>query len=336
MTKYISFYSYKGGVGRTLTLINVAAALAKEGKSVIIWDLDLEAPGIQAFPLLNLSGIENEIKTGTVDIILDFQDNDYKIGDDQLVLDSIYDLKPGNLDKIYQPLKNIKLLPAGKLDEEYPEKYSRIKWKELFDEKENVGFDVFEWCYRVMANMGVDVVLVDSRNGLTNLSLITTVQVPDLVYLVFNYNQQNLRGLNSIYTALLSPAIQQDIRNFPLPVIPVASMVTGDYKKHKERKTFLLKEYNIEPEYEIPFYEPLIMEEEILTLSDEFKTSGPTEVFYDIADYISKFIPERLKKEKEIKKGTPSSDEKKLKKEKKRLKERAWKESEKQKLLRRK
>jgi MinD-like ATPase involved in chromosome partitioning or flagellar assembly len=298
MTKFISFYSYKGGVGRTLTLVNVAAALAKEGKSVIIWDLDLEDPGVQIFPPLNRFGIQEKIKTGTVDIILDFQENDYKIQNDKLIRDSIYNFNPGKLNGIYKKLAGIKILPAGKLDDEYPGKYSRIKWNKLFDGKKNIGLKVFEWCYRVMADMNPDVVLVDSRTGLTNISLVTTVQVPDLVYLVFNYNQQNLQGLSSVYRALLSPEIQQEIRNFPLDVIPVASMVDFEnVELHKRRKSVLLKDFDIEPAHEIAFHKPLIMEEDILTLTDELKTLRATEVFYEIADYISNYTPERIKKE---------------------------------------
>lgn len=45
--KTIMFYSYKGGSGRTVAAANVAAALAKLGKSVGIVDLDFEAPGLQ-------------------------------------------------------------------------------------------------------------------------------------------------------------------------------------------------------------------------------------------------------------------------------------------------
>ena len=44
-----TFYSYKGGVGRSLAVLNTAYQLAGFGKQVLILDLDLEAPGVTSF-----------------------------------------------------------------------------------------------------------------------------------------------------------------------------------------------------------------------------------------------------------------------------------------------
>src|SRR5580692_2074227 len=44
-----TFYSFKGGVGRTMALANVAALLTKWGYSVLVVDWDLEAPGLERF-----------------------------------------------------------------------------------------------------------------------------------------------------------------------------------------------------------------------------------------------------------------------------------------------
>src|SRR5437588_5155474 len=42
----VAFYSYKGGVGRTLLVANTAQFLAMSGRQVVALDLDLEAPGL--------------------------------------------------------------------------------------------------------------------------------------------------------------------------------------------------------------------------------------------------------------------------------------------------
>ena len=49
----VTFYSFKGGVGRTMTLVNVGVALAARGRRVLLVDFDLEAPGIPTFELFS-------------------------------------------------------------------------------------------------------------------------------------------------------------------------------------------------------------------------------------------------------------------------------------------
>ena len=47
----VSFFSFKGGVGRTNLMLNVAYGLATRGDFVVIADLDLHAPGFSLNPL---------------------------------------------------------------------------------------------------------------------------------------------------------------------------------------------------------------------------------------------------------------------------------------------
>src|SRR5229473_1921955 len=44
-----TFYSYKGGVGRSMAVMNVAYTLAGRGRHVLVVDMDLEAPGLSGF-----------------------------------------------------------------------------------------------------------------------------------------------------------------------------------------------------------------------------------------------------------------------------------------------
>ena len=45
----ITFYSYKGGTGRTMAMANVAWIIASNGKRVLAVDWDLESPGLHKF-----------------------------------------------------------------------------------------------------------------------------------------------------------------------------------------------------------------------------------------------------------------------------------------------
>jgi CO dehydrogenase nickel-insertion accessory protein CooC1 len=47
----VTFYSFKGGVGRTMALVNVAYELVQTGRRVLMVDMDLEAPGLDTFNL---------------------------------------------------------------------------------------------------------------------------------------------------------------------------------------------------------------------------------------------------------------------------------------------
>ena len=49
MGEIVTFYSYKGGVGRTMALANVAVLLSHYGYKALAVDWDLEAPGLDFF-----------------------------------------------------------------------------------------------------------------------------------------------------------------------------------------------------------------------------------------------------------------------------------------------
>ena len=63
----ISFYSYKGGVGRTIALIQTAYNLAKAGKRVMMLDLDIEAPSLHKIFEKEVQNEKFGIKYGIVD-----------------------------------------------------------------------------------------------------------------------------------------------------------------------------------------------------------------------------------------------------------------------------
>jgi hypothetical protein len=53
---YCLFFSFKGGVGRTSALMNTARFLSKKKKRVLVIDLDLAAPGVDIFEMVNVPG----------------------------------------------------------------------------------------------------------------------------------------------------------------------------------------------------------------------------------------------------------------------------------------
>jgi MinD-like ATPase involved in chromosome partitioning or flagellar assembly len=53
MSKIVAVHSYKGGTGKTLLSVNLAATFAKHGKKVCLFDLDFRAPSLFAIFKVN-------------------------------------------------------------------------------------------------------------------------------------------------------------------------------------------------------------------------------------------------------------------------------------------
>ncbi|HUU23744.1 MAG TPA: P-loop NTPase, partial [Phycisphaerae bacterium] len=63
-----TFYSFKGGVGRSMAVLNVAYDLAGRGRNVLILDMDLEAPGLSGF-MNRQAGLERQAEFDVIDLV---------------------------------------------------------------------------------------------------------------------------------------------------------------------------------------------------------------------------------------------------------------------------
>ncbi|MBF0275028.1 MAG: tetratricopeptide repeat protein, partial [Nitrospinae bacterium] len=188
----VTFYSYKGGVGRTLALVNTAYALATESNAkVVAVDFDLEAPGIDVIPPFN--EIQTE-KGGIVEYIAAYSDREKP---DPQKLPS---LKP-YASKV-KGVKNLTLIPAGRKDGTYQENLCKISWQELYKNKR--GFDFFENLKKkIEEEFNPDYLLIDSRTGLADIAGITTHQLAEMIVLIFNLNSQNILGAEKAYMSFI-------------------------------------------------------------------------------------------------------------------------------------
>ena len=64
-----TFYSYKGGVGRSFALANAAAAISSWGYRLLCIDWDLDAPGLRHYFRMP------SVRSGLVDLIRDVEEN---------------------------------------------------------------------------------------------------------------------------------------------------------------------------------------------------------------------------------------------------------------------
>src|SRR5262245_41168827 len=73
---FVTFYSFKGGVGRSMALANVAEVLADLGYNVIVCDWDLEAPGLERYFADSTEHAERlAARAGLMDLLLEHKEN---------------------------------------------------------------------------------------------------------------------------------------------------------------------------------------------------------------------------------------------------------------------
>lgn len=208
-TRFICFYSYKGGTGRSMALANTAYLLALEGNRVLIVDMDLEAPGQH---MTELFYEEQPLKSpGLLELLEDYQNHVMQENDQDFSVDlrkfvrrsSVFDREiseaagqDGNKAFTEQLTRAgcIDLLPVVEdVNTDFQVKLAYWNWEEFYADYEGEAF--FESLKSAMSEAGYDYVLIDSRTGMSDVFFITTLALADTVALVSSYNRQNIEGI---------------------------------------------------------------------------------------------------------------------------------------------
>jgi len=206
---FVTFYSYKGGVGRSLALANIACLMAEDEahpQRVLVWDFDLEAPGIhKLFPP------KKPQNYGFVDLAYEYATT-HKM--------------PNIDDYIYESeVEGIYVLPAGKVGESYCNKLQKIDWLRFFtSDIKDPGPFFGELLKNIKFRSNTfDYVLLDSRTGLNDQAGICTQILSDLLLVLFRLSTQNLDGLEHLVPAIKSQLKARDKDN--VEIFPIASQV---------------------------------------------------------------------------------------------------------------
>jgi MinD-like ATPase involved in chromosome partitioning or flagellar assembly len=207
VTWIVTFYSYKGGTGRTMALANVAVLLARGGSSVLAVDFDLEAPGLDRFLQPVMSG-NLRAKPGLVELLEAAAANDGEA--DWRTHVSSADLDGGSLT----------MLAAGRADDSYNERVLRFDWTTFFAERNGGAFIEHlrdDW------KEAFDYVLIDSRTGITDTGGVCTIQLPDVLIPVITPNQQSIDGTKDVVARAQAARQALSYDRPPLLVFPLAS-----------------------------------------------------------------------------------------------------------------
>ena len=181
----VTFYSYKGGVGRSFALANIAVLLGQWGFRVLCIDWDLEAPRLPHYfnsldrdspPTLPI----NDSVSGLIESFSEFQ------LDPKMPLawnDRIVSL-PSTL------ISGVSLLKAGRIDPSYSKRVHSLDWDALY--RSGLGEALEEQCDTLRHEY--DFILIDARTGVADFSGIINSQLPDIVAFMFTSNEQSFEG----------------------------------------------------------------------------------------------------------------------------------------------
>lgn len=196
--KKIAFYSYKGGTGRTLLVANTASFLAMQGRTVVLVDLDLEAPGL-------IKKFGKSAEKGFIDYLDAFlrKSKNLNIQD---YIESIND--------------NIFVLPAGNPNHSsYAEKLARINWHYLLEKKvifsnKTIADSFFKNLEKSIKKLipNVDYILFDCRTGITTISDIVLNDLSDEIVCLFLNNVENFDGISRV----IKSAVERNKKIHPI------------------------------------------------------------------------------------------------------------------------
>jgi MinD-like ATPase involved in chromosome partitioning or flagellar assembly/FixJ family two-component response regulator len=239
-----TFYSYKGGVGRTMALANIAEFWYSRGGSVLMIDWDLESPGLEMyFPHISQSAKRHR---GLLDMLLSYKDyvstNLPPEDSDELPFEKISNF---TID-VYAPSEDnqgvLRLLSTGRRDGENFAQYANdVRMFDWGDFYENwAGEQYFEWFRREIENLA-PIILIDSRSGVSEMSGVCTYQLADVVVAFTSSNKQSIEGTVEMIDHLKSDRLQELRPNrSKLDAIVVPSRVeqTELIERNKFEKTF--------------------------------------------------------------------------------------------------
>jgi MinD-like ATPase involved in chromosome partitioning or flagellar assembly len=194
--KTVFFYSFKGGVGRTQSMLNIAKYLAKD-KKIAILDFDIYAPGI------------SYLKKGL------------KKDDTEYFLTHFLNILENRESKIYKEkyIENIDIIPVFDMSEIIPYHHTLTNLskylysiKESSENKTNnmtsISDDIFEVIKDDISKLDdYDYLFIDGRTGITEVSDIMFSPNVDMKVIISSYNQQNIQGTNDILNMLSNQKI---------------------------------------------------------------------------------------------------------------------------------
>ncbi|MBF9129557.1 tetratricopeptide repeat protein [Plantactinospora sp. S1510] len=226
----ITFYSYKGGTGRTMALANTAWILAANGQRVLVADWDLESPGLHRFFAPFLEPDQVATTGGVMDLILEYEwENTRRHRDASTAGRSSAGTPPPDWHRRYAKVHkyaftigwdfpgggSLDLLLAGKHTPDYPGNVTGLNWDNFYN---RLGGALFFDALREDMKRNYDYTLIDSRTGISDVAEICTIHLPDVLVDCFTLSEQGIDGAASVAARVQDYVGTRARRVLPVPM----------------------------------------------------------------------------------------------------------------------
>ncbi|MGX2993225.1 FxSxx-COOH system tetratricopeptide repeat protein [Streptomyces sp. JNUCC 64] len=214
--RIVTFYSYKGGTGRTMALANTAWILASNGLRVLMVDGDLEAPGLHRYvhPFLPPSTLSST--SGLVDLLTDYvavAREGERPRTELIRWHARTRPHAVSLDWAFPGGGSLDFVSAGLQDQDYVTDLLSFDWPEFTHR-----FDGLAFVEALRADMArhYDYALIDSRSGIGHVVALCTMELPDVLVNCFTPADQSLAGAVQM-TRYIDRHSVRDLRILPVP-----------------------------------------------------------------------------------------------------------------------
>jgi TIR domain/Tetratricopeptide repeat/AAA domain len=216
--KVVTFYSFKGGTGRTMALANVAWILASNGKKVLVVDWDLDSPGLHRYFHPFLAPAKVAATPGIIELITDYaweatqggeRSPDWVRRRAQIIPHAVsltWEFPDGGM---------LDFVSAGRQNRDYSAAVTAFDWDTFY---ERLGGGQFFDALRTDMKQHYDYTLIDSRTGLSDISDICTVHLPDILVNCFTLNEQSIEGAAAIARSVEQRYHYRNIQVLPVPM----------------------------------------------------------------------------------------------------------------------
>ena len=196
-----------------MALANLTVLLARRRLRVLAVDWDLEAPGLDRYFAALKMDTDGD---GLLALMRNVKKSNFP--DYRSYLWTVHDSEA-----------NVKFsfLPSGReSDRDYAKNLDSFDWRAFFAERR--GGDFVE-SLRNQWRVHFDVVLIDSRTGLTDSGGICTIQLPDIVIPMFTANYQSLYGVRDVMRLAQDARQSLAYARMPLTVFPLLNRLSSKY-----------------------------------------------------------------------------------------------------------